>query len=94
MPVRKGDKVMIVRGDKAKTEGIVTEVYRKKYVLHIQGVTIDKHNGSTANIGIQASKVVITDLKLDITRNAILERKNRSNNGKYTSKDVKMASLD
>ena len=41
-----------------------------------------------------ASIALGADLKLDKTRKAILERKNRSNNGKYTSKDVKMASLD
>ncbi|KAK8791816.1 hypothetical protein WA158_005193 [Blastocystis sp. Blastoise] len=85
------DKVMIVRGDKAKTEGTVTECYRKKYVLHIQGVTRDKANGASVNVGIQASNVVITDLKLDRSRKIILERKNRSNK---TTKDAAMASLD
>merc|ERR1711865_610698 len=49
---------------------------RKKYVIHIERVTREKSNGSTVNVGIHPSNVVITKLKLDKDRRSILERKN------------------
>ena len=36
---------MIKRGHHAKTEGKVTQVYRKKWVIHIERVSRDKANG-------------------------------------------------
>jgi len=85
LPIRKGDEVMVVRGHHHDKEGKVMQVYRKKWVIHIERVTRDKANGDTVSIGIQPSKVVITKLKLDKDRKALLERKNRSaQKGKYT----------
>ncbi|KIJ25133.1 hypothetical protein M422DRAFT_77134 [Sphaerobolus stellatus SS14] len=77
IPVRKDDEVRIVRGKYAGREGKVVQVYRKKWVIHVDRVQRDKSNGSTAPIGIHPSKVVITNLKLDKDRRAILERKDR-----------------
>eukprot|EP00656_Telonema_subtile_P003967 TRINITY_DN117_c0_g1_i12.p2 TRINITY_DN117_c0_g1~~TRINITY_DN117_c0_g1_i12.p2 ORF type:complete len:116 (-),score=41.17 TRINITY_DN117_c0_g1_i12:73-420(-) len=98
MPIRKDDEVLVVRGDYKAREGKVIQVYRKKYVIHIERVTREKSNGSTVNIGIHPSNVVITKLKLDKDRRAILERKNtqkadKGSKGKYTEGDVK-ADLD
>ena len=50
-------------------------------------------------VGIDASKCVITKLKLDKDRKAILERKNKENKsdkakGKFTEQDVAMADVD
>ena len=58
--------------------------------------------GATVQVGIHPSKCVITKLKLDKDRKAILERKNRKNNreqnkGKYTEEEtgeVNMGTLD
>ena len=95
MPVVKGDKVKVLRGSNKGKEGKVTEVYRKKWVLHIEGLTREKVNGSSAKIGIDASKVEITELKLNKDRKNILERKGRGKSGdKYTEKDVNMTNLD
>ncbi|PHZ15079.1 ribosomal protein L24, partial [Rhizopus microsporus ATCC 52813] len=77
IPVRKDDTVMVVRGTYKGREGKVVQVYRKKWVIHIDRVTREKVNGATVPIGISASKVVITNLKLDKSRNAILERKGK-----------------
>ncbi|RCH93475.1 60S ribosomal protein L26, partial [Rhizopus azygosporus] len=55
----------------------VVQVYRKKWVIHIDRVTREKVNGATVPIGIDTSKVVVTKLKLDKSRNAILERKGK-----------------
>merc|ERR1712003_279727 len=94
MPIRKDDEVIVVRGSHRGREGKVIQVYRKKYVIHIERVTREKSNGSTVNVGIHPSNVVITKLKLDKDRRAILDRKNTQKNaekgkGKYTDADVK-----
>jgi large subunit ribosomal protein L26e len=44
-------------------------------VLHIERLTREKSNGQSVPIGVAASKVVITKLKLDKDRESILERK-------------------
>lgn len=45
MPIRKEDEVEIVRGTFKGRDGKVTDVYRKKYVIHIEKVTREKANG-------------------------------------------------
>ena len=101
LPIRKDDEVLLVRGSYRKPEKLgngpfkVTEVYRKKYVIHLERVVREKANGQQKSIGISASNVVITKLKLDKSRKAMLERKNR-NIDKTKSKDldVNMAGVD
>lgn len=92
MPVVKGDKVKVLRGTYKGKEGKVVEVYRKKWVIHIEGITRDKVNGSSAKVGIDASKVEITELKLNKDRKDILERKSQAKTQKYTEKE--MTNLD
>merc|ERR1712157_588581 len=99
MPIRKDDEVIVVRGSHRGREGKVIQVYRKKYVIHIERVTREKSNGSTVNVGIHPSNVVITKLKLDRDRRAILERKNTSKadakgKGKYDASADKKMELD
>merc|ERR1711966_430892 len=94
MPIRKDDEVIVVRGINRGREGKVIQVYRKKYVIHIERVTREKSNGSTVNVGIHPSNVMITKLKLDKDRRSILERKNtqkaaEKGKGKYTEEGVK-----
>ncbi|KAI9321783.1 ribosomal protein L24 [Dichotomocladium elegans] len=78
IPVRKDDEVLVVRGSMKGREGKVVQVYRKKWVIHIDRVNREKANGATVPIGINASNVVITKLKIDKSRQAILDRKDRS----------------
>ena len=99
MPIRKGDEVVIKRGTHAKSEGKVTQVYRKKFVIHVERVTREKANGATVNIGVHPSKVQITKLHLDPDRKSLLERKSRSSaaaasKGKYSESDVNMSNID
>ncbi|KAF9227502.1 ribosomal protein L24 [Gyrodon lividus] len=77
LPIRKDDEVRIVRGKYKGREGKVTQVYRKKWVIHVDRVQRDKSNGATVPIGVNPSKVVITTIKLDKDRRAILDRKDR-----------------
>lgn len=71
LPIRKDDEVKIVRGKYKGREGKVTQVYRKKWVIHVDRVQRDKSNGATASIGIHPSNVVITSIKLDKDRYVI-----------------------
>jgi len=80
LPIRKDDEVRIVRGKYKGREGKVTQVYRKKWVIHVDRVQRDKSNGASVPIGINASNVVITSIKLDKDRRAILDRKDRKKN--------------
>ena len=75
LPVIKGDEVKVTRGAYKGKEGKVTGVQRNKYVIHIERVTRDKSNGQQIPVGIDASNVVITNLKIDRCRKAILARK-------------------
>merc|ERR1712087_359797 len=89
LPIRRDDEVLVCRGHYHDREGKVTQVYRKKWRIHIERVTRDKANGQTVPIGIHPSKVTITKIKLDKDRKALLERKNRSaKKEKYTEKDT------
>ena len=71
-----------MRGGFKNRDGKVTQVYRKKYVIHIDRITREKANGATVNVGIDASKVMITKLKLNKARKEIIDRKARTAGGK------------
>ncbi|KAL7463760.1 hypothetical protein ACHAXS_004114 [Conticribra weissflogii] len=92
MPIRKDDEVMITRGMYKTREGKVTACFRKKFVVHVERITREKANGATVQVGIPASSLVITKLKMDKDRKAALERKNR-NKGKSEG-DVTMSNVD
>lgn len=61
-PLRKGDVVMVMRGDARKMEGKITKVDRKKYKIFIEGITRKKQNGDTVMIPIHYSNVKIMNL--------------------------------
>ncbi|KAI8906794.1 60S ribosomal protein L26 [Gorgonomyces haynaldii] len=75
LPIRKDDEVLITRGVFKGREGKVTSVYRRKFVIHVEKIEKQKANGQTVPLPIDASKVVITKIKLDNDRKALLERK-------------------
>ena len=92
VPIRKDDEVTVVRGNYKGREGKVVQVYRKKWVIHIERITREKVNGATVNVGIDPSMVVITKLKIDKDRKALLERKSggpEAGKGKFTEDEVK-----
>lgn len=93
LPIRKDDEVLIVRGKYKGREGKVTQVYRKKWVIHVDRVHIERSNAATVPVGIHPSNVVITNIKLDKDRKAILDRKGKQSAGKKektTEGDVEM----
>lgn len=62
--VRKGDTVKIMRGMFKKTEGKVEKVDRKGYKLHIDGVKLEKKDGTKISYPVHYSKVQIIELDL------------------------------
>lgn len=93
VPVRKDDEVQVVRGTFKGRDGKVVQVYRRKWVIHIKRITREKVNGSTVNVGIDPSKVVINKLKLNKDRKALLDRKARGRaadqaKGKFSAEEV------
>lgn len=78
VPVKKGDTVMIMRGDRKNTEGKVTQIDRKKYRIFVEGANREKVDGTSIPVPIHPSKVIITRLNLDDKwRKKILERKSK-----------------
>ncbi|MEM3421612.1 MAG: 50S ribosomal protein L24 [Candidatus Hadarchaeum sp.] len=68
LPVRKGDRVKILRGDFKKLEGEVLEVNPKKQTITVQGATITKSDGSQVNRPIHPSNVMLLKLVEDKER--------------------------
>lgn len=76
VPVKKGDTVMIMRGDRKGTEGKISQIDRKHYRIFIEGATREKVDGTSIPVPIHPSKVMITRLNLDDKRRKqTLERK-------------------
>jgi len=90
MPIRKDDEVVITRGVYKTREGKVTAVYRKKWVVHVERISREKANGATVPVGIPASALTITKLKMDKDRKSALERKSN----KEKKEDVTMSNVD
>jgi len=76
VPVKVGDTVRIMRGDRRGFEGKVNKVSRSKYRIFAEGVTRTKVDGSTIQIPIHPSKAMIINLEVgDKWRRKVLERK-------------------
>lgn len=74
--VRKGDRVLIVRGAFKGHEGKVTSVDVKKGRIHVEGATLRKADGTEVPFPIHPSKVVVTELDLsDPRRKELVERR-------------------
>lgn len=96
VPIRKDDEIQVVRGTFKGREGKVVQVYRRRWVIHVERITREKANGSTVNVGLDPSKVVITKLKLDKDRKALLDRKAKGRaadkaKGKFSAEEVAAA---
>lgn len=74
-PVRKGDTVIVMRGDDKGKEGKVRSVDLKKGKLTVEGVVVARSDLSEVPRFIHASNVVITKLELkDKLRESALMR--------------------
>jgi len=76
IPVVKGDKVLVVRGDDKGKEGKVLNVDLKKVKILVDGVSLAKADGTEVPRAIHPSNVIITKLNLkDEKRMKLLERR-------------------
>ena len=75
LPIRKEDEVQVVRGSYKGREGKIGQVYRLKFSVQIEKVTKEKSSGASVPINIHPSNVVITKLKLDDDRKALISKK-------------------
>ena len=76
LPVRKGDTVQVMRGDFMGHKGIVNKVSLKKGRILVEGVTIEKADGSDRFYPLHPSNVkIIKTVMKDKERKKITERK-------------------
>merc|ERR1712151_429525 len=66
MPVRKDDEVTIVRGKNKGHSSKVTDVYRKRWCLYLDGLQKSKQNGQPIRVPIDASNCVMTKIKMRV----------------------------
>lgn len=62
--VRKGDTVELLRGDSKGHRGKVERVDLKKYRIYIEGVTVQKADGSDRFYPVHPSKVMIVKMEM------------------------------
>lgn len=76
IPLREGDTVLVIKGDRKMSEGRVTRVDIKRGKIYVEGITRQRLDGRTVQIPISPQNVIITRLKLDDEwRRRILERR-------------------
>merc|ERR1711879_679647 len=75
IPIRKDDEVTVVRGASRGSEGRIVQVYRAKWVVHIERLQKEKANGATVAVPVHPSNVVITKIRMDKDRKNMLARK-------------------
>ena len=87
LPVRRGDTILIKRGDNKGFEGKVSRVDLKAYRIYVEGLTREKVDGTNIFLPIHPSKVEIRNLNLeDKWRKNILERKKEISKQEKTEK--------
>jgi len=78
-PIRKGDEVMIMRGEQKKQKGKVSRVDVKNYQVYIEGIKRKRTAGTEVQIPFHASNLLILNLDLsDKMRVKALERKTKT----------------
>ena len=65
IPVRKGDKVKVLRGKFKKKEGKITKVFLKQGKITMEGIQVKKRDRSNAVVKLQPSNLQITELNTD-----------------------------
>ena len=65
VPIRKGDEVLIMRGNFAKKKGKVLEVNLKRSRVTIENINRTKKDGTKVNVYLNPSNLMIQTLNLD-----------------------------
>ena len=76
VPLRRGDEVVVMRGEFKGKKGKVLRIDTKKYKVYVEGITRKKSTGAQALVPIHPSKLMIINLDLsDKKRVEMLGRK-------------------
>ena len=75
--VRKGDKVIVLRGQFKKKKGNVERVDLKKSKVYISGVEMIKKDGTKVFYPIHPSNLVLTELNLDDKKRIAIVNKSK-----------------
>jgi len=76
LPVRKGDVVMVVRGEYKGRTGKVVKVDTSKVRVYVEGITRERMDGTKYLVPIHPSNLIISKLDLtDKARRRVVERK-------------------
>jgi large subunit ribosomal protein L24 len=90
LPLRTGDTVKIMRGERKGFEGKISAIDKAKYRVSVEGVTREKVDGTAIPLRIHPSKVMITNLNLDDKwRREILKRKGKVEEAAPSEKEEK-----
>jgi large subunit ribosomal protein L24 len=77
LPLRKGDRIRVLRGDFKGLEGDIIDVDTKRYRIKVAGASVAKADGTEVPRTISPSNVMIIKLKPDKERDKVLERRAR-----------------
>lgn len=95
LPLRRGDTVLITRGDHKGFEGKITRINRKKYKIYVEGLTREKSDGTAIFVPVHPSKVMIKNLILDDKwRKKILKRKKEASKIKEEIVETKEKTME
>jgi large subunit ribosomal protein L24 len=76
LPVRKGDTVMVARGENKGRTGKVVKVDTSKVRVYVEGITREKMDGTQYLVPIHPSNLIISKLDLsDKARRRAIERR-------------------
>lgn len=82
LPLRKGDKVIIAKGQFKKLSGKVEKINLKKLRVFVENIKIEKNDGTMAMYPLSASNLIITALNLeDKKRIESIKRKGKKAKG-------------
>ncbi len=74
LPLKKGDKVRVMRGKWKGKEGEVVEVNLKESYVYVSGITVKNAKGEDRYYPLHPSNLLIVEAVLDKDREKVLER--------------------
>jgi large subunit ribosomal protein L24 len=76
VPVKKGDRVRVMRGSHKKKTGKVTKVDLKRAVVFVEGIIVRKAKGGEVPVALQPSNLLLLEGNFDDKgRKKVLSRK-------------------
>mmetsp|Transcript_60494 Transcript_60494/g.124513 ORF Transcript_60494/g.124513 Transcript_60494/m.124513 type:complete len:125 (-) Transcript_60494:306-680(-) len=77
IPIRKDDKVKVVRGKEKGKTGKIIQCHRKNFRVFVEKITYNKNNNLTSFIPLNPSNLVVEKLSLTNERKLLIFRKKK-----------------